>query len=479
MSSTQRLEGPDLEALLAKVRAEYGERARIVEANRLRKGGIAGFFARETYEVVVDVDDRREPAGRDRRDARGRSRDRAAAAAAAATRAAASTAAARRRAAAPAEVRGGAPVHEARGEADDAETFVPFTIDELATRIDDPAPDFTTALRSAVAEAEHAAGTGSGEDDGDRDPSSPAPAAAPAAEVDEAWPAEAAIADVTPVVAARPKVARLVAGGLDGVEAAEIRRRAPRPLVPARRAAAAVAETAPVPAPAPTPPVRVEHQVPDTGGLGRIDLDRLALLGVPVDRLALPARTDDPPSVALVRMFERLPAPPAMPRCQGAVVAVVGERRRASEIAEALGLEGEVVVASRRRDADVRTVADADERRRAWRRRKRPTVVVVDAPFTVDPDPWVAGVLDALEPVVALGTVDAGRKPEDVNAWSASLGGLDALAVDGLDRTTTPAAVLRAGLPVALIDGEPATPARWAALLTDRLAGAALAGAAA
>jgi hypothetical protein len=56
-----------LEELLERVRTEVGAVARIVGANRVRKGGIGGFFARQAYEVIVEpIDDpeaaRTEPA---------------------------------------------------------------------------------------------------------------------------------------------------------------------------------------------------------------------------------------------------------------------------------------------------------------------------------------------------------------------------------------------------------------------------------
>jgi hypothetical protein len=353
----QRLEGPDLEDLLAKIRSDFGEAATIVEANRLRKGGVGGFFAKETYEVVVDVDE----------DA----------------------------------------VAGPEDEDEDEDEFVPFTLDELATRVEDPTPDFSALLAEAVAD----------------------------------WPAQDAIAEVEPVVAATPRVPVVEPGGLTAVT------------------------PPPTGVPEPTRSGASWHTSPDVAAL--------AALGMPVDRLALPLRTDEPAAIALVRMLEQLPAPPPMPRSQGAVVAVVGDRARGLEVAAALGLPSsiDIVVASRRaKGADVRTIDEAVERRRAWRRRKNPTVVVVDAPFGVAGDPWAAEVIGALEPVVALGTVDAGRKPEDVRAWAEGLGGLDALAVDGVDETTTPAAVLAVGLPVALLDGAAATPARWAAVLTDRMA---------
>ena len=55
--SLQRCEGSNLESVLEEVRNRFGDTVTIVEANRLRKGGIGGFFARERFEVVVDPDD--------------------------------------------------------------------------------------------------------------------------------------------------------------------------------------------------------------------------------------------------------------------------------------------------------------------------------------------------------------------------------------------------------------------------------------
>lgn len=48
-----RYTGPELSALLNQVRLELGAEANIVEANRVRSGGVAGFFAKESYEVVA------------------------------------------------------------------------------------------------------------------------------------------------------------------------------------------------------------------------------------------------------------------------------------------------------------------------------------------------------------------------------------------------------------------------------------------
>jgi hypothetical protein len=50
-----RLDHPTPEALNAKVRAEFGENARIVSATEVRLGGVGGFFARRFVEVEVEL----------------------------------------------------------------------------------------------------------------------------------------------------------------------------------------------------------------------------------------------------------------------------------------------------------------------------------------------------------------------------------------------------------------------------------------
>ena len=57
MATTLLLEGDDLEALLARARAEGGPHARIVRAEKLRHGGFLGFFAKVKFEVALEVPD--------------------------------------------------------------------------------------------------------------------------------------------------------------------------------------------------------------------------------------------------------------------------------------------------------------------------------------------------------------------------------------------------------------------------------------
>ena len=56
MSNPTHYSGPELGALLAQVREELGEEATILEANKVRSGGIAGFFAKESFEISASTE---------------------------------------------------------------------------------------------------------------------------------------------------------------------------------------------------------------------------------------------------------------------------------------------------------------------------------------------------------------------------------------------------------------------------------------
>lgn len=55
MSQRLLLEGADPEALLARAQQEYGPAVTVVQAERVRTGGVLGFFARETYALTLEV----------------------------------------------------------------------------------------------------------------------------------------------------------------------------------------------------------------------------------------------------------------------------------------------------------------------------------------------------------------------------------------------------------------------------------------
>lgn len=57
MPTLQAFEADTLEAALARVTDEVGRGARIKQAEKIRTGGVAGFFAKERYEVTVEVEE--------------------------------------------------------------------------------------------------------------------------------------------------------------------------------------------------------------------------------------------------------------------------------------------------------------------------------------------------------------------------------------------------------------------------------------
>ena len=183
----------------------------------------------------------------------------------------------------------------------------------------------------------------------------------------------------------------------------------------------------------------------------------------------------------LADRLRTLPAAPPIPHATGAVLAVAGDADRAlglaQDLARELGLDaGDVLLATP--DDDTHRVPawlhldnrdTAAERRRSWWRRDRLTLVAVDAGFGF-PNGWARRMLDALEPTLTWGVVEATWKPEDVERWSDGLGGVDSLAVQNLRATVSPAAILNVDLPVARLDGAAATPTVWSTLLAERLA---------
>ena len=174
-----------------------------------------------------------------------------------------------------------------------------------------------------------------------------------------------------------------------------------------------------------------------------------------------------------IRTALRLPKPPALPLRNNAIVAVVGERRAAIHLADQLAdepsLNGAIVKVADRQGF---TLIDggapmADEKGR----RSRPNRTIVAVPSTPGQTAdWTRQLLDDLEPDMVWGVVPAARKSEDIAAWAIGLGGLDVLALTGIDKTVSPATALRLGIPIGLLDGANATVDAWADLLTARLA---------
>jgi hypothetical protein len=202
----------------------------------------------------------------------------------------------------------------------------------------------------------------------------------------------------------------------------------------------------------------------------------------------LPAATGDVTAGAsagarsLEEAFAAVPAPRPLPRTPGSLVAVVGEGRAATQIARSVAAElgvrpSEIAVAalegttrSRRPGYRVRTPDEAADLSAGWRR-DGVGVVVVHASSAEADRRWAREMLRAMRPSCVWGLARASTKPEDVERWADDIGGVDALVVDEVAGTVTPAAILSAGIPVVRLDGEPATPERWADVVAALAAG--------
>jgi hypothetical protein len=223
-------------------------------------------------------------------------------------------------------------------------------------------------------------------------------------------------------------------------------------------------------------PVGAHFRPTSEPALAASDAHPLARLGLPTE--LLPDHDGRDLRARLVLQLAELPGPPPLPATRGTVVAIVGSRGPAHDVALAVcatvgsNPDSIATIAPRTRTpkaTELGTPEEAAEQRRAWRRRPTPTVAVIEAPLGQS-SAWAGEVLEALEPTVVWGLVDAGRKVEDITAWSDDLGGLDALCLNGLDDTVSPASALQTGVPVVLLEGQAATPERWADVLMGRLA---------
>lgn len=185
---------------------------------------------------------------------------------------------------------------------------------------------------------------------------------------------------------------------------------------------------------------------------------------------------------ALNQALEGLPRPDDLPPGPGVIIAVVGDGPLVLPLARRIAVDldadpAKVVLASELRShasvPDNCRISNADEAaldRRAWRRRSSATLVAVDTSTSLaaNAQDWACQVLESLQPHQVIALVDAGRKAEDVARWIADLGGIDAIALSGLEETVSPHAILELGIPVARLGTQVATPRAWSALLRNR-----------
>jgi hypothetical protein len=425
MSTRLLLEGDDLEQLLTRVRAEYGPDATVVRAERVRTGGIAGFFARERFELTIEVPERGPLGGwaRSGRGALGGQRSRPEATGIDALLDAADAA--------------------ERGEQPLALPAPVPAGPQLSTGRD----TFASVLDSVRSMAGAVPLEGVVE-----------PAVPPVPQVPDAT-ASGSPADAVPTV---PGTAALPGtSALPG---------APEPPSNAPAPGGAFA-----PITAPTVPVTSSSVVLRPPGAGTADL---LALGVPARLMGEAV----PGPVPLSDLLRAVPNPPLLARIPGSLIAVVGDTATvlatARQMASRLGLqETDVVLAG---DLEAipgfgRRVQTAAAARRFRDRATADDGVMVVAigvgsePADVDRG---AEVLEALAPDQVWAVVDARSKPRDCVRWLVDVGRgrrVDALAVANVFATEQPGTVLDLGVPVGWVDGLPATRVTWAAVLSRRL----------
>ena len=423
MASTQRFEGTNLETLLGEVRSVAGSDIRIVEANRLLRGGIAGFFAKERFEVVIELPDPD-------------------ASAAESSALATEQMHLLRLADAASDVERRAMRSSAIGRALDPHNL-PSVLDAWAQdeRESDihPEPPITTSAGAA-----------------------PKPTPTP-----------------TPMPTPTPTTFDHVLDRIAGLNTLT----EPTPLAPSRyREHAAVLGAHPSVARAdvgaPRAPESAARIPPDRRRT--VITNQLVGLGLP-KRWVDDADLAGEPIDVIARIVSHYAPRPRRLGCDG-VIAIVGDAhdafRVAHRLAEELGLyAGDIhgALTGRRPSflAPAQWLAGPDvalERRRTWAARGGITLVVLGAGMGREGQQWCREMLHALRPDETWAVVEASRKPEDIEAWSAKVGHIDALAVCRADESVSPAAVLAAGIPVTRIDNRPATPTGWGLLLADRLA---------
>jgi hypothetical protein len=100
----------------------------------------------------------------------------------------------------------------------------------------------------------------------------------------------------------------------------------------------------------------------------------------------------------------------------------------------------------------------------------QPWIVVLDAPVGGTDPLWVNDMCDAIGATAVWSIVDATRKTADTARHLRTLGEVEALVVHGVELTADPASVLGLDLPIYSLDGKPATPHAWAAMLCARIA---------
>ena len=508
MSLQRQFEGPDVRALLDEICATYGPEPTIARAESFRTGGVLGFFQREHYRLVVDEASQPLAAAAPTVDAPVT----APVSAGLPGRARAATAPVDPFAfladatvddtfvAGPAPVpAGGAPVPAAAAGGGDGQPTFDTVLHRVARLVEPPAANpvsWPALAGDAVADEVGSYHTGAYDtgayDTGAYDTAGvptdetlglyrPPAVGAPATITDLLASAAAAAAGA-PAPAGPGAVAAPATGDAFPAVSApkDIDSPSPRPVAVLRFRSPAAPEA---PTGTRAPAARDERDAGPAAAPRPTPLaERLLRMGLHADDVAGVERSTTagfPLEGALLEVMDSYPAAPRLPRRAGSLVVVIGPGRRAS--AEAARIAGEI-------GTDPAGVAFATERRpmrptpeellihsaddalelAPGHRRGRVGMVAVDAAVGT-PAAWARHVVDALRPTQVVAVVDAMHKSEDIADWIEAVGGVDALIVDNVAATVSPARILELGVPVSRLGDAPSTPARWVAALSDRM----------
>ncbi|HUZ21468.1 MAG TPA: hypothetical protein VMU75_12930 [Acidimicrobiales bacterium] len=503
MPKLQRFEGTDPAEVRARIRTELGPDATIVRAGRERSGGVLGFFEREVFVIEVEAPGDGAQAGRQtlpeapRREAApvgpaatAPARRPAASASptappAIATNANLALATALAPSGLDSAVEATADVVSIRGERfDDSFSFVLKEAEAtLAAGNEEEVRRFTPRLLSSAPVTADAAARPAAEQP--PAPAGPAVAPRPFGRPPRPRPASLPLApeyervlrqagiflELTSQPFADELEHRSAAGARAGLATY------------ASFASAASEAVAPVSPPiersrvsvANDPVARVKHAETDT--LARI---RLSRLGLPAQ--FQPDARVAPLEAALLDSLRHIPAAPALPDYEDAVVLAIGgegsSARLAQILAERLGI---------REDGIVTMTAPGITRMRAPRRGQRVSSALGAASavaerrsagmatviaYELTSDATTAALLVAVtHPDATWAALPASLEPSALSQIDRVAHGIDALALYDLDDADRPACLLGAATPVALLDWREATPLTWAARLAERAGG--------
>jgi hypothetical protein len=476
------LEGPAIEPLLAQVREEYGSGVRIISADKVRSGGFGGFFAKQHYELSVEVPDstddrktmpqrkapavpppapaREEPANTlEQLLERAESNDRIVP----------EEIFKRPSPIASMEPKRPAPQEKQEGREagleDAAEAVTTQELSDNAAAFAELMAGLDAANHIASARQRPSPRPHGAEDKPDTPTVRPfRPAAASGSPINSG-----ALRPLPPV----PSLAELM-GGLGVSEPASP---PTPPPTPARSAAEAYGLPAPAtpPAAAPVPSVpelRPAHPDPV--------VTNLMSVGMP-EAMAAQITGGDTYAGVLTALASR-PAAPSIPDAPGEILVLAGEVTHAVPIAKQL-LEqahldpthlllagGSAAGTGLHSSRVLHTPKEAAARAAKMQTASSAWVVVLDARVG-DTDPiWVNDMCDAIGATAVWAVVDATRKTADTARHLRALGEVEALVVHSVDLTADPATVLGLDLPIFSLDGKPATPHAWAAMLCARIA---------